>query len=179
MTAISDVASFDDVPLLETTSVALGGEDGAMNAQAKALANRTKFLKDTLESFALDAYAAVVDLQQQIDLLKAKDTVTTLVSVAGVFTVDLSLGDYFILPMTEDSTIVFANPAGAGFGMRKTLSILQHATIPKTLTMPAEFGFAAGAPDTISSTAGEKDRLEIISDDNAATWAAALAIGIA
>ena len=38
------------VPQLETTTPAIGGPGGVMNAQAQALANRTKFLKDVLDS---------------------------------------------------------------------------------------------------------------------------------
>jgi len=38
------------VPQLETTTQARGGPGGVMNAQAQALANRTKFLKDVLDS---------------------------------------------------------------------------------------------------------------------------------
>ena len=38
------------VPQLETTTQAIGGAGGVMNAQAQALANRTKFLKDVLDS---------------------------------------------------------------------------------------------------------------------------------
>jgi len=38
------------VPQLETTTQAIGGAGGTMNSQAQALANRTKFLKDVLDS---------------------------------------------------------------------------------------------------------------------------------
>ena len=38
------------VPQLETNTIAIGGPGGVMNAQAQALANRTKFLKDVLDS---------------------------------------------------------------------------------------------------------------------------------
>lgn len=40
------VAQWSDVPQLETTTVALGGPGGPMNAQAKALSERTNFLRE-------------------------------------------------------------------------------------------------------------------------------------
>ncbi len=52
MSNIVPVSSFDDVPELETNTIALAGPGGPMNAQAQALTNRTKFLLDNLPNTA-------------------------------------------------------------------------------------------------------------------------------
>lgn len=49
MGAITETSTWDSpVYLLETTDYNLAGEDGTLNIQAKQLANRTKWLKDTV-----------------------------------------------------------------------------------------------------------------------------------
>ena len=51
MANLIETATYDAaVPQLETNTIAIGGPGGVMNAQAQALANRTKFLKDVLHS---------------------------------------------------------------------------------------------------------------------------------
>ena len=51
MANLIETATYDAaVPQLETNTKAIGGPGGVMNAQAQALANRTKFLKDVLDS---------------------------------------------------------------------------------------------------------------------------------
>lgn len=46
MTNLTPVSSFDPVPQLETTTLALGGPGGPMNLPAQALLNRTQWLHD-------------------------------------------------------------------------------------------------------------------------------------
>lgn len=58
MTDIIDKSSFDTVPLIEEGDVVKGGLDGASNKQAKALANRTKFLNDKVDQLGPDAVGA-------------------------------------------------------------------------------------------------------------------------
>ena len=51
MANLIETATYDAaVPQLETNTKAIGGPGGVMNAQAQALANRTKFLKDHLDT---------------------------------------------------------------------------------------------------------------------------------
>lgn len=51
MANITEAATYDAaVPQLETTTAATGGAGGAMNSQAQALANRTKYIKAILDS---------------------------------------------------------------------------------------------------------------------------------
>jgi hypothetical protein len=45
----------DGIYQLEETDPVLGGEDGISNLQAKQLANRTAYLKQTLEASAIPA----------------------------------------------------------------------------------------------------------------------------
>ena len=59
MANLTPTASFDDVIQLETTTVALGGAGGIMNAQAQALLNRTAYLKGVYD--ALTAMIGAVE----------------------------------------------------------------------------------------------------------------------
>jgi hypothetical protein len=54
MTDLTPVSSFDPVPQLETSTVALAGPGGPMNSQGQALLNRTKFLNDKIDQASTD-----------------------------------------------------------------------------------------------------------------------------
>lgn len=58
MPNLTPVSSFDNVPELETTTLALGGPGGPMNLQAAALLNRTQWLKDNAVASTAGPYAA-------------------------------------------------------------------------------------------------------------------------
>lgn len=51
---------WNDVPQLEKSTIAIGGPDGSMNAQAKALAARTELLRNDLRKLSSTAGAAAV-----------------------------------------------------------------------------------------------------------------------
>lgn len=57
MTNLTPTESFDNVVQLETTTLALGGPSGPMNAQAQALLNRTAFLDNKIDQNADDLAA--------------------------------------------------------------------------------------------------------------------------
>lgn len=62
MANLTPTPGWDDVPQLETTTLALGGASGPMNYQAKALLNRTEFLAAQitgLSNFMPDGFNAV------------------------------------------------------------------------------------------------------------------------
>lgn len=57
MPNLTPVSSFDNVPELETTTLALGGPGGPMNLPAQALLNRTQWLKDNAAAGSAGPYA--------------------------------------------------------------------------------------------------------------------------
>ncbi len=59
MTNLVPTSSFDPVPQLETTTIALAGPSGPMNTQAQALLNRTQFLYDTLQTGLLPILTSI------------------------------------------------------------------------------------------------------------------------
>lgn len=81
MANLTPVASFNDVPQLETTTVALAGPGGIMNAQAQALANRTAYLKEAVDTLI----TAVEELQpvQIIDDVESNSTTAALAAHTG------------------------------------------------------------------------------------------------
>jgi hypothetical protein len=58
MPNLTPVSSFDNVPELETATLALGGPGGPMNLPAQALLNRTQWLKDNATASTAGPYAA-------------------------------------------------------------------------------------------------------------------------
>lgn len=95
-----------------------------------------------------------------------RSAVTDVVSVGGVVTLDLSLGDYFRLALHENVTSwVITNPPGAGRGFTALVEITQDST-PRTVAKP---GTAEGGSLTVSVGSGVIDLLAITSFDNGAT----------
>ena len=120
----------------------------------------------------VDIANALAELAAQIPA----SVVTDVSSVAGVLTIDCSLGDYFTVTLTENITsIVFTNTAGSGYGMTKMLKITQHASAAKTVAWPAAFKWAGGSTGVISTALSAVDRLAITSDDDGTVWHATLA----
>lgn len=69
---IVDNAAWDDVYLIETSDYVLGGVEGTSNEQAKALANRTRYLRDLLEAIETEiASMPTSNVMNQALLLKA------------------------------------------------------------------------------------------------------------
>ena len=80
MTDLTESSVFTaGVVQLETTDPVIGGPGGKSNEQAQALANRTKYLKDAVESVASD----VTDAQADIDDA-ASDVAAAVASVAAI-----------------------------------------------------------------------------------------------
>ncbi|BBE51144.1 hypothetical protein OYT1_ch1597 [Ferriphaselus amnicola] len=79
MANLVEVSQWDPVYQLETTDLLEGGPDGIDNVQGKALANRTIWLKNKIESSANDiASAAMIDLSTVVaPMAKVTGTVET------------------------------------------------------------------------------------------------------
>lgn len=75
------------------------------------------------------------------------EVVTTLTSVAGVVTIDWSLGNMFVLQLTENVTsVLFTNLPEAGHGQGITLIIQQNSLALKTISgWPAALKWFNGA----------------------------------
>ncbi len=101
-------------------------------------------------------------------------TVTTLTSSSGAVNIDCSLGDYFVLSLTENiSTITFSNLPGSGKGASKFIEIVQGSG-PYTVAWPGSFTWQGGMPVTVSTTLSIVDELAITTLSNGATWKATL-----
>lgn len=97
MVKITESSVFpDDVPLLEIGTQVLGGPGGPSNMQAEALANRTRYLKDQLESLdasdvgaepagttALAMSQHIADPDPHTQYLKETDADTKYLKIAG------------------------------------------------------------------------------------------------
>lgn len=102
-----------------------------------------------------------------------RDAVTAVTSSAGVVTLDVSLGDYFTLALTENVTSwVISNPPGSGKGFSLMVQITQGAT-PRTVAKPGTT--AGGLALDVSTGNGAIDVLAITSFDNGATLRSTIA----
>lgn len=102
--------------------------------------------------------------------------VTTLTSSAGVVNIDLSLGSYFLLTLTENITsITFSNAPGADYGQTVMVRIIQNASA-KTVAWPASFKWEGTAP-VVSTSSGARDLLALTTMDNGTSWDATLSKG--
>lgn len=116
----------------------------------------------------------------QVKTYVRKNVKTAITSASGILNIDLSLGDYFTVTLTENVTsLTFTNLDGASYGRTVMLQITQHASDAKTFAWPASFKWAAGAAGAVSATLSAVDVLAISSFDNGTTWNATLANGFA
>ncbi len=100
--------------------------------------------------------------------------VNTLTPVAGVVTIDCSLGDYFRLSPTADVTsIVFTNLPAAGKAQTIMIEFTQDTT-PRTVAWPASFRWEGGAAGAVSVASGAKDILAITTFTQGVVWFASL-----
>lgn len=122
------------------------------------------------------AIAGVASEKMEFRYLRGQK-VTTLTSSAGVVNIDLSLGKYFVLALTENVTsITFSNAPGSGFGDSIMLRITQHASSAKTVAWPASFRWEGSAP-AVSTTLSAVDLLALTTLDNGTKWEATLSKG--
>lgn len=106
--------------------------------------------------------------------------VGTLSSSAGVLAIDLSLGNYFLLSLTENITsITFSNLPSANYAQTVWIRVRQHASAAKTVAWPASFKWEGGAANAVSTTLSAYDNLAITSVDEGTRWEATLAKGFA
>ncbi len=98
MANLPEISQFDDgIRQIETTDPVLGGPDGIANSQGKALANRTRFLKDRQDKLLSGetvppGFATQDYVQRQMNMLDAKQSVraatTASISLTGAQSID-------------------------------------------------------------------------------------------
>ena len=107
-------------------------------------------------------------------IVSVKDAVTAVTPVAGVATIDLSLGDYFTIALTANITsILFTSLPGSGKGATKMVRFTQDTT-PRTVAWPASFRWAGGVAGAVSTGSGAIDLLAITTLNNGTNWNATL-----
>ena len=117
MANVPEIVLFDaGVYQIETTDPVLGGPEGIANLQAKALANRTAFLKKQLDDILSGlnvpvGLATIAYIQAQLDKLDHKQSVrvatTANISLSGVQTIDgiaVQAGDRVLVKNQADAT---------------------------------------------------------------------------
>lgn len=180
----SDFTDLGDVPASYT------GEGGAY-VRVKATEDGLEFVPGGSGGDAEDitydpstSGLSATDVQAAIDELAAapgsdRSAVSAVTSTSGAVTIDVSLGDYFTLALSENITsISFSNLPGSGKGATIMLRITQDSTA-RTVAWPASFKWAGGASGSVSTAGGSVDVLAITSFDNGTTWMATLANGFA
>lgn len=100
-----------------------------------------------------------------------RNVVTAVASAGGMVTIDCSLGDYFMLALSQNVTgwTLTNVPAGASI----MIEITQDATA-RTVAWPASFKWAGGA-GSVSTGAAAKDVLAITTFNAGGAWKATLA----
>lgn len=95
-------------------------------------------------------------IQQILDLVTPllEEAVTALSISSGAVTVDLALGNYFTLTLTENVTsITLDNLPAAGKARTFSIRFLQDGTGGRTVTFPSSFKFTDGSDFAVISTA--------------------------
>lgn len=94
--------------------------------------------------------------------------VTTVSSASGVLTLDASLGDYFVVTLTENITsIVMTNvPAACTLSLR----IMQNATTARTVVFPASFLKRGGGDFVVPTTLSARHRMVMTTDNSGGSW---------
>lgn len=104
---------------------------------------------------------------------KARRAVTTVTPGAGVVTIDIALGDYFIVRAESDiDQWVFTN-ASAARGERLTIAIVNRG---HAVAWPANFTWDEGSAPTLGA-AYTSDTVTLTSLDGGATWRASFSAG--
>lgn len=105
-------------------------------------------------------------------------TLTVVTSSSGAVDLDLSLGEYFSLTLTENiSSMTFSNVPPASEGITFMFKIKQHASSAKTVTWPSSFKWADGNVGVVSTTLDAIDVFTATSFDGGVTWCVTLANG--
>lgn len=110
----------------------------------------------------------------------SRNVVSVITPVAGVCTVDYSLGDYFtILMNTTPMNLAFINLPASPVGITLYIRIVQSAVGLLVFSWPASFKWDEGVPSNIGVAANAINDLIITSINQGTTWRAQLGRNIA
>jgi len=119
----------------------------------------------------------LVDYLEQVlvnaQLKSYSEVLQTPSSSSGTLTLDLATGNNFHVTLTENvTTLTISNAKASGVSQNFTLKLEQGGagsfTIAPLLTSP--YNFDGGTAPTLVTTAGEYDRLAVISEDGGTAW---------
>jgi hypothetical protein len=120
-------------------------------AQAEAIAERVKLSSTTVQPLSGGLSQAVV----------------TLTPVAGVLTLDFSLGNHFKATLTANTSLVVANLPAVGTRQEFTLDVIQDATGGRTLSYASAFKWPGRtAAPSITTTANAINTLTGFANDS-------------
>lgn len=161
--ADTKISNFPPIGVLEDVDIDLD-----IFAVAKDMAgsfqNRGYTARDILMAFQL---LADPFNQYRLKVDDSSNAVTALSINSGVVNIDLSLGDYFTLNLTDNVTsITFSNLPGSGRGFSKFIQITQTGAF--TVDWPESFNWEDGSVGEVSGSAAV-DLLAITSVDNGVT----------
>lgn len=112
-------------------------------------------------------------LSQTADTIIA-EPVNVLTPVAGVLTIDCSLGNYFTLAPTANITsTVLTNLPAAGQAQTITVQFTQD-TSARSWAWPASFKWAGGVAGSVSTGSGAIDMVAFTTFDQGTTWLATI-----
>lgn len=95
--------------------------------------------------------------------------------VAGVLTLDCSLGNAFVVSLSANITsVVFRHPPKDGAVQGITLIFVNDGTL-RTVTWPASVQFPSGAVPALTGTLNKRDIVLLTTYDGGVVWAGAAA----
>ena len=109
--------------------------------------------------------------------IKAKiqrDSVTA-VTASGATTIDLSLGNAFVVTMNATSTFTFSNPP-SGTDITSFTIITVNSAGGYAISWPASVTWSGGATPTRTTTSGKQDAYTFFTRDGGTTYVGSLAI---
>ena len=186
MANLTATPGLDDVPQLETSTLALGGAGAIMNAQAQALLNRVEQhrseadnphgvtkthvglgnVDNTSDATKLAATIAALLAQNNTYTKAQRGAYVVLTSSAASIAVDLALSNNFAHDLTENTTL--AAPTNVVPGQSGIIRFKNHASAPKTLAFNAFWKFAGGTVPALTAANGAVDALSYVTSPDGA-----------
>jgi len=160
----------DNVIQLETSTLALGGPGGIMNAQAQALLNRISYVHDVIDGVIEDSEPKILKAagyatwdgstwvwkneiygqpsQNQTWTKGQRGAYVALTSTSASIGVDLALSNNFSHTLTENTTL--ASPSNAIAGQSGVIHFTQGSSVAYTLAKNAFWEFGLGSSHDMS-----------------------------
>jgi len=96
---------------------------------------------------------------------------STPASVAGILTLDLTVGNSFAVSLTEDiSNVILANPPASGIYAEIVIRMVQDVASSRTVTWPTSVKWPGGTAPVMSPAASAVDKVVLSTDDGGVSW---------